>query len=50
MKNIIIYIILDINRKYIGFDDVYYSISILFEEDSIIKRRRYFNETIWVMR
>ena len=49
-KNIIIYIILDINRKYIGFDDDYYSISILFEEDIIIKKRRYFEVTIWVMR
>ena len=50
MENIIIYIISDINRKYIGFDDDYYSISILFEEDVIIKKRRYFKETIWVMR
>ena len=48
MKNRIICIILDINRKYIGLD--YYYISILFEEDNIIQKRRYFDETIWVMR
>ena len=48
MKIIIIYIILYINRKYIGYD--YYCISILFEEDSIIKRGRYFDETIWIIR
>ena len=48
MKNIIICIILDINRKYIGLD--YYYIYFLFEEDNIIQKRRYFDETIWVMR
>ena len=42
MENIIIYIILDINRKNIGFDDDHYYISILFEENRIIKKRRYF--------
>ena len=46
MKNIIIYIILDINRKYIGFGCC--SVSILFEEESIIKRGRCFDETIWI--
>ena len=39
-----IIIILDINRKYIGFGCC--SVSILFEEDSIIKRGRCFDETI----
>ena len=50
MKNIIICIILDINRKYIGLDGGCCSVSVLFEEDGPFKKRRYFDERIWVMR
>ena len=38
MKNIIKYIILDINQKYYGFGDDYYSISNFFQYDGIIKK------------
>ena len=53
MKNINKYIIIVINRKYFGFDDDYYSLSILFEDDSIIKNKRYFDcieVIIWIIR
>ena len=42
MKNINNYIILDINPKYYGFGDDYYSISNFFQYDGIIKIKEIF--------